>query len=57
MTEVAKRQLDDKIYSMFRDSDVIKLKTEGSFSNGVYRITARVVYSTDIGKESAIEIN
>lgn len=57
MTEVAKRQLDDKIYSMFKDADVIKLRTEGSFGDGVYRITARVVYSTDIGKESAIEIN
>ena len=57
MIDVAKRQLDDKIYTMFRDADVLKLKTEGSFSGGVYRITARVVYSTDIGKESAIEIN
>ena len=57
MIDVAKRQLDDKIYTMFRDADVLKLKTEGSFSDGVYRITARVVYSTDIGKESAIEIN
>ena len=57
MTEVAKRQLDGKIYSMFKNADVVKLRTYGELIDGVYRITSRVVYSTDIGKESALEIN
>ena len=57
MSSLAKRNLDAMIYSVFKDSDVLKLRTESDFSDGVYRITARVVYSTDIGKESAMEIN
>ena len=57
MTKAAKHLLDEKMYAMFRGSDVIKLRTDASFSDGVYRITARVVYSTDIGKESAIELS
>lgn len=57
MSAQAKRDLDGMIYSVFKDSDVLKIRTESSFSDGVYRIRARVVYSTDVGKESAIEIN
>ena len=57
MSSLAKRQLDAMMYSVFKDSDVLKLRTESHLSDGVYRITARVVYSTDIGKVSAIEIN
>ena len=57
MTAAAKRELDGKIYSMLKDADILKLRTTGEFIDGVYRITSRVVYSTDIGKESAIEIN
>ena len=57
MIAVAKRELDGKIYSMFKDADILKLRTVGEFTDGAYRITSRVVYSTDIGKESAIEIN
>ena len=57
MTEAAKRELDGKIYSMFKDADILKLRTTGEFIDGAYRITSRVVYSSDIGKESAIEIN
>ena len=57
MTDVAKRELDGKIYSMFKDADILKLRTTGEFLDGVYRVTSRVVYSSDIGKESAIEIN
>ena len=57
MTEAARRELDGKIYSMFKDSDVISLGTSGEFKDGVFYLKSRVVYSTDIGKESAIEIN
>ncbi len=57
MILLAKRELDGKIYSMFKDADVISLSTSGEFGDGVYYLTSRVVYSTDIGKESAIEIN
>ena len=57
MSDLAKRELDGMIYSVFKDADVLRMRTESSFSDGVYRITARVVYSTDIGKQSAIEIN
>lgn len=57
MIALAKRDLDAMIYSVFKDSDVLRIRTESSFSDGVYRITARVVYSTDVGKQSAIEIN
>ena len=57
MTEIAKRDLNNKMYSMFKDADVTKIRTYGEFVDGVYRITSRVVYSTDIGDESAIEIS
>ena len=57
MTSAARRELEGKIYSMFKDADVVKLRTSGEFSGGVYRLVSRVVYSTDIGKESAIEIS
>lgn len=57
MTEAAKRDLDGKIYSMLKDADLIKIRTVGEFTGDVYRLTSRVVYSTDIGKESAIDIN
>ena len=57
MTFFAKRELDGKIYSMFKNADILKIRTNGEFKDGIYRITSRVVYSTDIGKESAIEIN
>ena len=57
MISEAKRELDSKIYSMFKDSDVIKLRTNGEFSDGVYFLRSRVVYVTDIGKESAILIS
>jgi hypothetical protein len=57
MIALAKRDLDAMIYSVFKDSDVLRIRTESSFSDGVYRITARVVYSADVGKQSAIEIN
>ena len=57
MIEAAKHELDGKIYSMFKDADVIGLGTSGEFKDGVFYLRSRVVYSTDIGKESAIEIN
>ncbi len=57
MTAAAKRELDGRIYAMFRDADVIKLRTGGELVDDVYRLTSRVVYSTEIGKESEIEIN
>lgn len=57
MAESAKRELDGRMYSIFKNADVLKIRTKGEFTDGVYRITSRVVYSTDIGKESAIEIN
>jgi similar to stage IV sporulation protein len=57
MILLAKRELNGKIYSMLRDSDVISLRTSGEFKDGFYCLTSRVVYSTDICKESAIEIN
>lgn len=57
MASYAKRELDGKIYSMFKDADVLKLRTEGELRDGVYLMTARVVYSTDIGRERAIEIH
>lgn len=57
MIAYAKRELDGRILTMFKDADVIKLRTDGEFTDGVYRLTTRVVYSTDIGRESAIEIS
>ena len=57
MIEAARRELDGKIYSMFKDADVIGLGTSGEFKDDVFYLRSRVVYSTDIGKESAIEIN
>ena len=53
----ARQELDSLIRSEFKDADVIKMRTYGEFADGVYRITTRVVYSADIGKESTIEIN
>ena len=57
MASLASQQLDDLIRMRFCDADIIKLRTSGEFDDGVYRLTTRVVYSTDIGIESAIEIN
>ena len=57
LTLAAKHQLDSKIYTVFKDADVLKLRTVGEFYDLGYRLTSRVVYSADIGKESAIEIN
>ena len=57
MTAYARRELDGRIFTMFKDADVIKLRTDGEFTDGGYRLTTRVVYSTDIGRESAIEIS
>lgn len=53
----AKQELDSKIYTVFKDADVLKLRTVGEFYDLGYRLTSRVVYSAEIGKESAIEIN
>lgn len=53
----AKQELDSKIYTAFKDADVLKLRTVGEFYDLGYRLTSRVVYSAEIGKESAIEIN
>jgi similar to stage IV sporulation protein len=57
MIAAAKRMLDAKIYSSMKNADVIKLRTEGGFFGDAYRLVTKVVYSADIGKESAIEIN
>ena len=57
MISVTKQRLDAKIYTLFKDADVIKLRTVGEFGEFGYRLTSRVVYSVEIGKESAIEIN
>ena len=57
MILAAKHELDSKIYTMFKDADVLKLRTCGEFSDLGYRLTSKVVYSAEIGKESAIEIN
>ena len=57
MISTAKAQLDETVRSEFKDADIIKLRTEGGFSGDAYRLTTRVVYAVDIGKESAIEIN
>ena len=57
MTELAREELNEKISSALRYSDVISLRTSGGFTDGAYRLVSRVVYSTEIGKESAIEIN
>ena len=56
MIEAAKRELDARIYASFRNADVIKLKTGGELTDGSYEMWTRVVYVTDICKESAIEI-
>ena len=53
----AKQELDSKIYTVFKDADVLKLRTVGEFYDLGYRLTSKVVYSAEIGKESAIEIN
>ena len=57
MTDAARRELDSRIYSLFKDADVLKLRTTGEFVGDVYRLTSRVVYATDIGKESEIQTN
>ena len=57
MINVAKRELDDRINTEFFDADVLMLRTDGEFRDDVFRLTTRVVYVTDICKESAIEIN
>ena len=57
MIIAAKRELDGKMYSAFKNADVIRLRTDGGFSDSSYRLTTRVVYVTDVGRESAIEIN
>ena len=57
MIMTAKRELDSKIYTIFKNADVIKLSTDGEFYDFGYRLRSRVVYSAEIGKESAIEIN
>ena len=57
MIAVAKSELDAKILETLKDADALKLRTEGSFEGDTYRLTTRVVYSTGIGKESAIEIS
>ena len=56
MIEAAKRELDAMIYASFKNADVIKLRTDGELTDGSYVMRTRVVYVTDIGKESAIEI-
>lgn len=53
----AKRELDSKMYSAFKNADVIRLRTDADFLDNSYRLTTRVVYVTDVGRESAIEIN
>ena len=57
MISAAKHKLDDKMRQALKGADVIKLRSEGGFSADVYRITTRVVYSSEIGKESEIEIS
>ena len=57
MTEYAQHNLERKMYAMFKNADVISIRTAGEFSDGAYRLTSRVVYSVNIGKESAIKIN
>ena len=57
MISVTKQRLDAKIYTLFKDADILKLRTVGEVGDFGYRLTSRVVYSVEIGKESAIEIN
>ena len=57
MIAIAKSTLDDKMRQELQHADVIKLRSEGGFSGDVYRITTRVVYSSEIGRESEIEIS
>ena len=37
MTERAARILERKTYAMFKDADIIGIRTTGEFSDGVYR--------------------
>ncbi|MBQ7390436.1 MAG: sporulation protein YqfD [Clostridia bacterium] len=57
MTKAARMELETRINTEFRDADILKLRTTGEFCNDGYRITSRVVYATEIGKESVIEVN
>lgn len=57
MVSEAKAELDGKIRDALKDADVLKLRTDGEFLSDTYRLTTRVVYAKDIGKESAIEIS
>jgi len=56
MTVLARKMLTGKINTVFKDSDILKMKTYGNFIEGKYVMTSEIVYSTDIGKESTIEI-
>ena len=57
MTAEAKKILDASISAVLKEADVVRLSTSGGFSGDSYRLTTRVVYVSEIGKESAIEIN
>ena len=57
MTAEAKKMLDESMRTELRDADVVRLGTSGGFSGDSYRLATRVVYISEIGKESAIEIN
>lgn len=55
MIAEAGKELNGRLNSEFTSSDIIKLRTYGEFLSDGYRLTTTVVYSTDIGMESAIE--
>lgn len=57
MAKAARIELEDRINTEFRDADILKLRTTGEFCDDGYVLTSRVVYATEIGEESAIEVN
>lgn len=57
MTTLARLEINSEMNSVFKDADVLKITTNGRFDGDSFRMVSRVVYSCEIGKESAIEIS
>lgn len=57
MTVMARELLNEKIRNTFDESEILKMRSFGEFTDEGYRLITEVVYLTNIANESAIEVS
>ena len=57
MTEMARALMDDMIREAMDGCEVAKLRSDGVFRDGVYVLTTKIIYFTDIAYEREFEVS